>query len=156
MDKGTAVTRYLDEKNIPYRLFQHHRVIHSLEEAAEERGQRPGQIIRSILFRLSQGEYLMVLIAGPQQISWRSLRSYLDISRLTMASEAEVLAATGYQIGAVSPFGLLYPIRILVDESIFLEEEISIGSGVRGLAVIMGQAAFRDALGTFESGHFTE
>jgi len=156
MDRETAVTRYLDENEIPYRLFQHHGSIHSLEDAAEERGQRPGQIIRSILFRLAQGEFLMVLVAGPQQISWRSLRSYLDISRLTMASEEEVSEVTGYQIGAVSPFALPNPIRILVDESVFLEEEISIGSGIRGLAVIMDRADFLDALGVFESGYFIE
>jgi prolyl-tRNA editing enzyme YbaK/EbsC (Cys-tRNA(Pro) deacylase) len=73
-----------------------------------------------------------------------------------MASEAEVLEVTGYQIGAVSPFGLSHPIRILVDENVFLEEEISIGSGERGLAVIMNRPALLEALGTIESGHFVE
>ena len=73
-----------------------------------------------------------------------------------MASEEEVSEATGYQIGAVSPFALPNPIRILVDESVFLEEEISIGSGIRGLAVIMDRADFLDALGVFESGYFIE
>jgi len=156
MDYRTAVTRYLDEKKIPYRLFKHTRPIHSLEEAAEERGCRPGQIIRSILFRLAQGEHLMVLVAGPHQVSWRALRSYLNLSRLTMASEVEVFEATGYQIGAVSPFGLPHPIRILVDENVFFEEEIFIGSGVRGLAVIMDRSAFLEALGAIERGHFVE
>lgn len=156
MDYKTAVTRYLDEKKISYRLFQHTRPIHSLEEAAEERGHRPGQIIRSILFRLAQGEHLMVLVTGPHQVSWRALRSFLNQSRLTMASEAEILEVTGYQIGAVSPFGLPNPIRILVDENVFLEEEISIGSGVRGLAVIMDRSALLEALGVIERGHFVE
>lgn len=156
MDYTTAVTRYLDEKKIPYRLFQHTRPIHSLEEAAEERGHRPGQIIRSILFRLAQGQYLMVLVAGPHQVSWRALRSYFNLSRLTMANEAEVFEATGYQIGAVSPLGLPHPFRILVDENVFFEDEISIGSGVRGLAVIMDRSAFLEALGVIERGHFVE
>jgi Cys-tRNA(Pro)/Cys-tRNA(Cys) deacylase len=156
MDKETAVTRYLDGKNISYRLYQHQKPVNSLEEAAHERGQRLEQIVRSILFRIAQGEFLMVLVAGPQQISWRALRTYLNVSRLTMASEDEVVEATGYQIGAVSPFGIPRPIRILVDDNVFLEEEISIGSGVRGLAVIIGRAAFQDALGDFETGHFIE
>jgi Cys-tRNA(Pro)/Cys-tRNA(Cys) deacylase len=156
MDNGTAVTRFLDERKIPYRLFHHQMPVHSLEEAAHERGQRLEQVIRSILFRLAQGEFVMVLVAGPQQISWRALRAYLIVSRLTMASEDEVFEATGYQIGAVSPFGIPNPIRILADENVFLEEEISIGSGVRGLAVIMDRAAFNEALGEFETGHFIE
>jgi prolyl-tRNA editing enzyme YbaK/EbsC (Cys-tRNA(Pro) deacylase) len=51
----------------------------------------------------------MVLMAGPSQISWPRLRAALDVSRLSMASEVEVLEATGYPLGAVSPFGLPTP-----------------------------------------------
>ena len=70
MQESTPVTNELSEKNIPYKVYQHRGPIHSLEQAAQERGQFPDQVVRSIVFRLSKGEYLMVLIAGPNQISW--------------------------------------------------------------------------------------
>jgi prolyl-tRNA editing enzyme YbaK/EbsC (Cys-tRNA(Pro) deacylase) len=132
--------------NIPYRLFVHPGPVHSLEQAAEERGQAPEQIIRSILFRLAQGEYVMVLMAGPQQISWTALRSYIGRSRLTMAKREEVLQATGYELGAVAPFGLPQPMRVLADPSIFTPDEVSIGSGVRGTTIVMQTADLRRAL----------
>jgi prolyl-tRNA editing enzyme YbaK/EbsC (Cys-tRNA(Pro) deacylase) len=128
--------------------------VHSLEQAAAERGQRPEQVIRSILFRLGEGEYVMVLVAGPGQLSWAALRKYLGVSRMSMASEEEVLAVTGAPRGAVSPFGLSAPLRILADASIFLEDEISIGSGVRGTTVILTQADLQRALGPVERGEF--
>jgi len=154
MEISTPVTRFLDERHIPYRLFQHSGPVHSIEEAARQRGERPEQIIRSILFRLSSEEFLMVLIAGPGQISWKALRVFLDQSRLTTATEEEVIRVTGYQIGAVSPFGLLQPVRTLVDESVLAEEEISIGSGQRGLAVILQKKDFIQAMGNMEVGKF--
>jgi len=154
MEISTPVTRFLDERHIPYRLFQHSGPVHSIEEAARQRGERPEQIIRSILFRLSSEEFLMVLIAGPGQISWKALRVFLDQSRLTTATEEEVIRVTGYQIGAVSPFGLLQPVRTLVDESVLAEEEISIGSGQRGLAVILQKKDFIQAMGKMEVGKF--
>ena len=154
MEISTPVTRFLDERHIPYRLFQHSGPVHSIEEAARQRGERPEQIIRSILFRLSSEEFLMVLIAGPGQISWKALRVFLDQSRLTTATEEEVIRVTGYQIGAVSPFGLLQPVRTLVDESVLAEEEISIGSGQRGLAVILQKEDFIQAMGKMEVGKF--
>jgi Cys-tRNA(Pro)/Cys-tRNA(Cys) deacylase len=92
----------------------------------------------------------MVLMAGPQQIDWKALRHYLGEKRLTMASEAEMLRITGYPRGAVAPFGLPQPIRILADESIFKHDEISIGSGVRGTTIIMSQADLQAALGEVE------
>src|SRR5574342_285519 len=140
----------LETLNIPHRIFTHPGPVDSLEQAAHERGQRPEQVVRSILFRTGEDEYLMALVAGPNQISWKALRSYLGQSRLTMASEVEVLAVTGYPIGAVSPFGTARSLRVLVDPSVFSEEEISIGSGVRGTTLILRSDDLRRALGDFE------
>lgn len=152
----TPVTRDLDAKGITYQFFKHAGQVHSLEQAARERGQRPEQIIRSILFRLHDEEFVMVLVAGPSQISWPRLREYLGVSRMTMASSAEVQKMTGYPIGAVSPFGLPQPIRILADRSIFDEDEISIGSGVRNSTVIMEKPELVRALGEAEVGDFLD
>jgi Cys-tRNA(Pro)/Cys-tRNA(Cys) deacylase len=151
---STPVTRYLDERRIPYRFFRHAGVVHSLGQAARERGQRPEQIIRSIVFRLSKGGYVMVLAPGEQQVSWHALRHHLGTSRISMASEAQVRQVTGYPIGAVSPFGINQPVRILVDRSVLQETEISIGSGVRYTTVIMQREDFLHALGEVEIGDF--
>ena len=125
-----------------------------MEQAAAERGQRPGQVVRSILFRLSReceepGEaacFVMALVAGPQQISWPALRRTLGQSRVAMATPEEVLAVTGYKIGSVSPLGLPAPLRTLADRSLLAEDELSLGSGVRGLAVILRSADLLRAL----------
>lgn len=147
MEKSSPVTKELDSKSIPYRLFQHSSPPHSLEQAAQERGQKTGQVVRSILFRIEEGNYLMVLVGGPLRISWAKLREKLGVSRMTMAKPEEVLRETGYRTGAVAPFGLPHPIRVLVDESVLKEEEISLGSGIRGTAVLMKSQDLLKALG---------
>jgi Cys-tRNA(Pro)/Cys-tRNA(Cys) deacylase len=118
----------------------------SLEQAASERGQRPEQVVRSILFRIGEGEFIMALVAGPAQISWKRLRQHLEQSRLTMATEDEVLAVTGYRVGTVSPFGLARPLKVLIDPGVLDEEEVSIGSGLRNTAVILKSRDLRRAL----------
>jgi Cys-tRNA(Pro) deacylase len=162
MDQGkskadsTQVTEALDELNIPYRFFRHPGKVNSLEQAAQERGQNPEQIIRSLVFRLAKGSYVMVLVAGPSQISWPGLRAYLGQSRLTMADEAEILSITGYPVGAVSPFGLFKPMRILVDRSVLQEGEVSIGSGERNTTVILTGPDLMKALGPVEIDQFVK
>jgi Cys-tRNA(Pro)/Cys-tRNA(Cys) deacylase len=148
------VSQYLTSRNIPHRVFRHNSPVESLEQAAHERGQKPEQIVRSIVFRLGANHFAMVLIAGPKQVSWPALRSALAVSRLSMASEEEVFRVTGYRPGAVSPFGLPTPMRMLADETIFTPDEISIGSGERGVAIIMNSSEFRKALGNIEVGQF--
>ncbi|MBI3942637.1 MAG: YbaK/EbsC family protein [Chloroflexi bacterium] len=154
MQQSTPVSEALSAMQIPHRVFRHPGPVHSLEQAAQERGQQPEQVVRSILFRLGEGKYAMVLMAGPGQISWPALRQYLGQSRLTMASQEEVLAVTGYQIGAVSPFGLPTPMQVLVDESVLAQQEISIGSGERGTTIIMDTSDLLRALGDVETGRF--
>ena len=143
---STPVTQDLDQRNVPYRIYRHPGPVSSLEQAASERGQAPEQVIRSLLFRLSAEDFVLALMAGPQQVNWKTLRRYLGETRLTTASEDEVLRVTGYPRGAVSPFGLPQPVRMLADPGIFEPEEISIGSGVRGTTVIMRTADLRRAL----------
>jgi prolyl-tRNA editing enzyme YbaK/EbsC (Cys-tRNA(Pro) deacylase) len=148
MEKSSPVTKELDSKSIPYQLFQHSSPPHSLEQAAQERSQKNGQVVRSILFRIEEGNYLMVLVGGPLRISWAKLREMLGVSRMTMA---------GYRTGAVAPFGLPHPIKILVDESVLKEEEISLGSGIRGTAVLMKSQDLLKALGDeAEVGNYVE
>lgn len=154
MDDSTPVTRALQALGIPHRLFRHSQPVASLEQAAQERGQRPEQVVRSILFRLSKTEFVMVLIAGPRQVSWPALRSYLGQSRLTLATPQEVLEVTGYPLGAVAPFGLPHPLRVLVDRSILQEEEISLGSGEKFAAVFLHTADLLKALPGAEVGDF--
>src|SRR4030042_267976 len=125
----TPVTRYLDEQGSPSRFSRHPGKVETLEQAAAERGQRPEQIIRSILFRLSGGGFVIVLVAGYNQVAWPALRKHLGTSRISMASEAEVMAITGYPVGAVSPFGTLQPLRVLLDRGFLGEGEISAGRG---------------------------
>jgi Cys-tRNA(Pro) deacylase len=146
----TPVTQALDQLGIPYRFFSHPGPVHSVEQAARERGMQIDQVVRSIVFRLGEGEFVMVLAPGEHQINWPALRKYLQRSRLTLASEEEVLQVTGYKLGAVSPFGLPHPMRILVDCSIFNQSEISLGSGLRGSTVILSMDDFRKALSQAE------
>jgi len=140
----------LDALGIEHRVFLHEKPVSSFEEAAAHRNQRPGQIVRSILFQIRLDEYLMVLVAGPDQIDWKKLRQFVKRSRIRMATEAEVLEVTGYRIGTVSPFGLKNQARVLIDASVLNEEEVSVGSGVRNMAIIMKSVDLRKALAESE------
>jgi Cys-tRNA(Pro)/Cys-tRNA(Cys) deacylase len=140
----------LDRLGIPHRIFRHETPVDSFEQAASDRNQRPEQVVRSILFQVRPAEFLMVLMAGREQVDWRSLRKLVGRSRVRMATEAEVLEVTGYRVGTVSPFGMKRPVRVLIDSSVLKEEEISIGSGIRNTAIILKSADLRRALGEAE------
>jgi Cys-tRNA(Pro)/Cys-tRNA(Cys) deacylase len=150
MNEKPPASIALDQLNIPHRVFHHEKPLLSFEQAAAERNQRPEQIVRSILFQIRPDEFIMVLVAGREQVDWKKLRQLVGRSRLRMATEEEVLEVTGYRVGTVSPFGLKNQVKILIDASVLKEEEISTGSGVRNMAIILKSTDLRRALGKAE------
>jgi len=146
----------LEKLNIPHQVFRHETPVDSFEQAASDRNQRPEQVVRSILFQVRPEEFVMVLMAGREQVDWRSLRKLVGRSRMRMATEDEVLEVTGYRIGTVSPLGMKRQVRVLIDSSVLKEEEISIGSGVSNTAIILKSADLRRALGEAEVISFVE
>lgn len=144
--RTTAATEALDRLRIPYRLFVHERRLRSLQQAAVERGLAPEQIVRSLLFRTETGEFVLVLMAGPDQVHWPQLRRHLGVSRLTTASAAEVQAVTGYRPGEVSPFGLPQPLRLLADQRLLAQDEISLGAGLPNSGIILDREQALQAL----------
>jgi Cys-tRNA(Pro) deacylase len=146
MDSKPPASLALDALGINHRVFLHEQPVRSFEEAALQRGQRPSQVVRSILFQVRDGEFVLVLMAGPAQIDWRKLRQIVKRSRVRMATEEEVLEVTGYKVGTVSPFGVKNQVRVMLDPSVLKEAEISIGSGIRNMAIILKSADLRQAL----------
>lgn len=150
MEPDSPAIRHLRNAGVVFELFVHPGPIASLEQAAKERGQSPDQVIRSILFRLARDEYAMAIMPGPQQISWKILRSHFKQRRLTLAEEQEVKIITGYEIGTVNPFGLPREIPILIDRNLLEKESISIGSGIRGVAIILSPSELLRAMPPYE------
>jgi Cys-tRNA(Pro)/Cys-tRNA(Cys) deacylase len=127
----------LEKLNIPHTIFHHEGSVESYEQAAQQRNQRVGQVVKSILFRVRDGEFALVLVAGPQPISWKILRKILGRSRISTATEEEVLEVTGYKVGTVSPFGVKNQVRVIIEANVLKEEIVSTGSGVRNTAIII-------------------
>lgn len=147
MTLETAVTRQLNDLGIAHSIHIHDKPLRSLEQAAAERGLQHDQIVRSLLFRLENRHFVLVLVAGPGKVSWSKLRRFLGVRRLTTANDSEVQDATGFEPGAVSPIGLKNPLRILADQGLKQQEIISIGAGIRNAGVILG---FEDLLSAIQ------
>ena len=140
----------LENLGIPHRVFKHETPVDSFEQAASDRNQRPEQVVRSILFQIRPDEFVMVLMAGREQVDWKKLRKLIGRSRVRMATAEEVLDVTGYPVGTVSPFGMKNQVRVLIDPSVLREEEISTGSGMRNTAIILKSTELERALGEVE------
>lgn len=109
-----------------------HGPVRSLEEAAAARGVEPAAIVKTIVVRRGEDDYLFVLVPGDRAISWPKLRALLGVSRLSMPDAATAKEVTGYERGTITPFGALRAWPVVADTRV--EGTVSIGAGAHGVA----------------------
>jgi Cys-tRNA(Pro)/Cys-tRNA(Cys) deacylase len=124
----------LEASGIAYRMVRHGRV-GSLAEAAAARGIEPRALLKTLVVRRADDDFLFVLVPGDREISWPRLRSLLGVSRLSMPDAATALAVTGYERGTITPFGSTRAWPVVMDASV-TGQEISLGAGAHGVGVV--------------------
>lgn len=139
MDGGTRAAQALSDSGIEHTITRHGRV-GSLEEAAAARGVEPADIIKTLVVRRAEDDFLFVLVPGDRQISWPKLRALLGVNRISLPDKETALAVTGYERGTITPFGSLTALPVIADSSI-AGRTISIGAGAHGVAATLAADA---------------
>ena len=114
--------------------------VRSAEEAARARGVPLAALVKTLVVRVADGAYHLVAIPGDRSIAWPKLRELLGTKRLSLAPQDDLVAATGYARGTVTPFGARPVWPLVVDKSLVDVEEISIGGGGHGMALHVSAA----------------
>jgi Cys-tRNA(Pro)/Cys-tRNA(Cys) deacylase len=122
----------VEAAGIQYEVTRHGRVS-SLQEAAAVRGVEPRQIVKTLVVRRADDDFVLVLVPGDRTFSWPKLRALLGTSRLSMPDPAGAKAATGYERGTITPFGSTTAWPVVVDSSI--GGRVSVGGGAHGVAL---------------------
>lgn len=121
----------LAASGIAYRVVRHGPV-GSLQEAAAARGIDPAGIVKTLVVRRGDDDYLFVLVPGDRTISWPKLRTLLGVTRMSMPDAATAREVTGYERGTITPFGSLRAWPVVADARV-PGRPASIGGGGHGV-----------------------
>jgi Cys-tRNA(Pro) deacylase len=141
-ERATAAA---DSLGLAYEVVRHGPV-RSLAEAAQARGQQPCDVVKTLVVRRGDDDYLLVLVPGDRTIGWPKLRTLLGVSRLSMPDAADAQAATGYARGTITPLGSTTAWPVIADERL-AGRRVSLGAGEHGVALLVDADAAVAALG---------
>jgi Cys-tRNA(Pro)/Cys-tRNA(Cys) deacylase len=116
-----------------YRVITHGPV-RSLAEAAAARGVTPADVVKTLVIRRADDDFLFVLVPGDRTVSWPRLRSLLGVNRLSLPDAAVAKAATGYERGTITPFGSSRDWPVIADARL-AGRQITLGAGEHGVAI---------------------
>jgi Cys-tRNA(Pro)/Cys-tRNA(Cys) deacylase len=118
----------------------------SLAEAAQLLGIEPGDIVKSLVVRRGDGDYLFALVPGGRKIDWAKLRGAVGANRLSLPDAEQAKDATGYERGTITPLGSRTAWPVYADERI-TGRRVALGGGAHGLSTFVGGDALLSALG---------
>ncbi len=130
---SSLALRAADAAGLRYRVITHEPV-RSLAEAAHARGVTPADVVKTLVVRRADNDFVFVLVPGDRTISWPKLRATLGVSRLSLPDAAAAKAATGYERGTITPFGSSEAWPVVADIRV-VGREITLGAGEHGTAI---------------------
>ncbi|MEX2202553.1 MAG: YbaK/EbsC family protein [Actinomycetota bacterium] len=143
-ESDTPALRALAGSDLDFEVVRTQRA-RSAEESAAFQGIELGQLLRTIVIRRAENDYVFVLVPGGRQIDWPKLRAHLGVSRLSLPDADEAKAATGYERGAITPFSATaWP--VIVDVTIPGLGTVAIGGGGHGINLHVAAAALVEFL----------
>jgi Cys-tRNA(Pro) deacylase len=128
-----------------------HRVVRieparSAEEAAERQGIPLGALLRTIVVRRGEDDYLFVLVPAGRRFDWPKLRAHLGVSRLSLPDADEARDVTGYVRYTITPFGSTRAWPVIADASMLAASVVAIGGGAHGVNLHLAPADLVAAL----------
>jgi Cys-tRNA(Pro)/Cys-tRNA(Cys) deacylase len=115
-----------------------HRVVRtspagSAEESAAFQGIPVEALLRTIVVRRGEDDYLFVLVPAGRRFDWPKLRAHLGVSRLSLPDADEAHAVTGYVRYTITPFGSSRRWPVIVDASVMESPVVAVGGGAHGV-----------------------
>ena len=144
----TAALTAVAEAGIRHRVIEYGPV-RSAAEAAAARGVEVADVVKTLVVRRGDGDYVLVLVPGDRVISWPKLRAVLGVHRLSLPDAAAARDATGYERGTITPFGSTTAWPVIADERL-RGRTVTLGAGEPGVAVAVNADDAVEALeGTY-------
>lgn len=139
---GTLAIRAL---GVPHRVVRIEPA-RSAEDAAEKQGLPLAALLRTIVVRRGEDDYLFVLVPAGRRFDWPKLRAHLGVTRLSLPDADEAQRATGYVRYTITPFGSTRAWPVIADAAILDQPVVAIGGGARGVNLHLAPADLIAAL----------
>ncbi len=128
MSVSEKLVHFLEDQHVPFVTIPHARAYTAQEIAASVH--IPGQEVAKTVIVKGDRKLFMAVVPATRRIELVLLKKALGVKRIRLATEAEFEGVfPECEVGAMPPFGTLYRIPVIVDESLKKDREIVFNAG---------------------------
>lgn len=133
--------QHLDAAGVAYEVLSHPQAF-TAQEVAEAQHVKGREVAKVVMLR-SGGDFFMAVLPAPYRVDLDLARGVVGRPDLQLATEAEFAGLfPDCEPGAMPPFGNLYGVPVLVDDSLTRDEHIVFNAGTHTQTVRMRYADF--------------
>ena len=122
------LTRFLDERKIPFKVSAHPEAFTAQQSA--QAAHVPGRSFAKSVMVNVDGKIWMAVVPATERVDLTRMQHFLGAKKARLASEAEFSTLFGdCDLGAMPIFGSLYGIPVVVSHELTTEEEIAFTAG---------------------------
>jgi Cys-tRNA(Pro)/Cys-tRNA(Cys) deacylase len=133
------VTRLLDSRKIPYKVFTLPTEKLGAEETAAILDIPASIVFKSIVVKRDKpGKPIIAVIPGDREVDLKLLAAAVGEKKVNLPTQVEAEKLTGLQAGGISPLALINRgFQVIIDISAEALVEIHISGGQRGLNILL-------------------
>ena len=121
------IIQRLEEKKLDYKVLKHEPAPTS-EDSARVRNCSLDSGVKALVIK-AENKFLICAISASKRLSHKKLQSLLQKKKSRFATAEELFELTELKPGAVPPFGLIFNLPTLVDNSVKEQEIINFNAG---------------------------
>jgi len=116
-------------------------------ESARQLGVDEHVVVKTLVMQNDQGEPLIVLMHGDNQVSTKKLARAIGTKSVEPCTPEAAERASGYQVGGTSPFATRKAMPVYVEATILDLDRVCINGGRRGYLVGIAPRVLSEMLG---------
>jgi Cys-tRNA(Pro)/Cys-tRNA(Cys) deacylase len=129
----TRAISFLENMNVTYEVLSYKHDVKGAKYAADSLGVHVEQMIKSLVVKDNNNCFYFCLMPGHLETSTKKVAKLLNVKSIVMASQQEAERVTGYFVGGISPFGSKTNLKVIIDSTLELYDQVYINGGARGI-----------------------
>lgn len=136
------ITEYLDTEKVDYQLLSHHPTFTAQRMAAADHV--PGMMVAKPVIVKANGRYYMCVLPACCKVDLEVLGKQLGADRAVLADESEMAKLfPECELGAEPPFGNMFGVTTLMDQSMSGDDYIVFQAGSHTVAIQINMNDYR-------------
>lgn len=120
---------FLQRSKVKYKTLKHE-VAYTAQEIAAAQHVPGQQVAKCVLVKTDAGTYVLAVLPAVVLTDFKSLAKAARAKKVGLASESDIKKAfPDVEVGAMSPFGQLYHVPVIVEQGLTTGEEIVFNAG---------------------------